>query len=93
MNVGNMDVNEFVELIRDIVRQEIKKTGLEYSYFGKIKTVNNDGTFDVEIPSDGGIYPSLLNKSGEELSVGNSVVIKAKNKNFGNAYIAIKNGA
>ncbi len=92
MNMSNEETSQLIELIRTIVKQEISKIDIEYSYFGKIKTANADGTFNVEIPSDGGTYPSLKNKSGEVLTVGNSVLIKAKNNNFGNAYIAVKNG-
>lgn len=93
MDLTHGEVQDFVSIIRDIVRQELSNNNnVEYVYYGKVKTVNTDGTYDVEIPSDGGTYPSLLNKTGEVLQVGNSVTIRARNRNMGNAYIGLKNG-
>lgn len=85
--------NEFVKIIREIVKQEISKIrNLEYSYFGTISADRGSGKFDVSIASSNGVYSSLLNKSGVSLSVGNAVIIRAKDGNMGNAYIAIKCG-
>lgn len=95
MNLNNTEMQELIDLIRTIARQEIKNNSinLEYSYFGTIESTNPDGTFNVKIPSDNGIYPNLLNQTGTTLTIGDSVLIRAKNNKMGNAYIAVKNGA
>lgn len=77
-----MDISEdeLIELIRKIVKQEIKNnsSNIEYSYYGKVYSTNTDGTFNVQNTSDGGIYTNLLNQTGASLSVGDVVKISAK---------------
>lgn len=85
--------NEFVKIIREIVRQEIGKIrNLEYSFFGTIKGSNGDGSFSVYIAGEDGVYSALKNKSGVNLTIGDAVIVRAKDGNMGNAYIAIKCG-
>lgn len=94
MNLDNSDIEKLIDTIRKIVRQEIRKesNNLEYSYFGTV--VSSNGTrFNVRIPSDGSIYPNLLNQTGTNLSVGDSVIIHAIGNKAGNAYIAVKSGS
>ena len=95
MNLNYGETSDLLNVIRNIVRQEIKNSmsNIEYSYFGIVESENLDGTFDIKIPSDDSIYPNLLNQSGTTLSVSDSVIVRAKNNNFGNAYIACKSGA
>jgi hypothetical protein len=94
MGLSNNDAQGLVDIIKDIAQQEIKNssTNLEYSYFGIIDSINS-GKFNVKVPSDGTIYPNLLNQTGTSLNIGDSVIVHAKGNNMGNAYIAVKNGA
>lgn len=88
----NEEKVEFIKIIREIVQQEISKiTNLEFSFFGKVEA-SVGGKFNVSIAGIEGVYTGLINKSGVALTVGDSVVVKAKNKDMGNAYIAIKCG-
>ena len=83
---------EFVKIIREIVQQEIAKIpNLEYSFFGIVDAANGSG-FDVIVPGTESQYHALLNKSGETLTAGDAVILRAKDKNMGNAYIAVKCG-
>nr|DAP20324.1 MAG TPA: hypothetical protein [Caudoviricetes sp.] len=84
----------FTDMIRQIVKQEISSAlqNVEIVVTGKIVSANTNGTFNVELVGGQGVYNNLINKTGATLSVGNIVTLKAKGGNFGNGYIAIKNG-
>lgn len=90
----DIDESQLVDLIRKIVRQEIKNNSIniEYSYFGVVESTS-EGRFNVKNPSDGSVYTNLLNQSGTSLSVGDVVKISAKGNKMGNAIIVSKNGA
>ena len=94
MDFNNQDAKELVEVIRNIAQQEIDNAtdNIEYSYFGIVSASHSNITYDVTVPSDGSVYPNLYNKTGTSLYVGDAVIVHARNNNFGNAYIAIKNG-
>lgn len=92
MDLTVKETQEFVEIIRNITQQEIKKLDLDYSYFGVVQTKNENNTYDVKIPIEDKVYPNLYNKTTTELKVGDAVIVHTRNNNFGNAYIAIKNG-
>lgn len=93
MKLSNEEVAQLVLIIRDIVQQEISKIkNLEFTYFGSVSVDNLDGTFDVSVPGTSNVYSKLLNKTNGSLSVGDAVLIRAKDNNMGNAYIAIKCG-
>lgn len=85
---------DLIKIVRTIANQEIKKSivNIEQVSYGTITTVNTDGTFDVQI-AGGKLISSLANKSGETLAVGNVVILKARNGNLGNGYIAVKTGS
>lgn len=89
-----IDSEKLIGVIGKIADQRIEKNSnnLEYSYFGFVESAN--GTrFNVRIPSEGSIYPNLLNQTGTNLNIGDSVIVRAKGNKAGNAYIAVKNGA
>lgn len=91
VSIKNEETSEFIDLVRTIVKQELNKLNIEYVYTGIINSINQNNTYDVEIPQMG-VCHDLINKTGEALTVGDAVLIRTKNKNFGNAYIGIKNG-
>lgn len=56
--------------------------------------VNEDGTVDVELPSDEGSgFTRILNQSGFELKNGDAVEILLKNGSFNNCWITAKHQA
>jgi len=92
MGLTAQDAKDLVGAIRTIAKQEFNTENIEYSYFGVVAASHSDITYDVAIPSAGSIYPNLYNKTGTTLTVGDAVIIHARDNNFGNAYIAVKNG-
>lgn len=84
----------FTDMIRQIVKQEISYAlkNIEIVVTGKVVAANANGTFNVELAGEQGVYNNLINKTGGTLAVGDVVTLKAKGGNFGNGYIAIKNG-
>jgi len=93
VNMEENNIQDIVGVVRKIAQQEIKGLNIEIPYFGTIVKANTDKTFDVEVPSNNGVYPSLLNKTGEELKVGDGVIIKTFGSSSSNFYISVKNGA
>lgn len=56
--------------------------------------INEDGTVDVELPSDEGSgFSRILNQSGFELKIGDAVEILLKNGSFNNCWITAKHQA
>ena len=91
----NNEFNEFDELIREIVQQEIQNYMKNEMIFrgitGQIIKVNEDGTCSVDIVTT--ILNNIENKSGSDLQVGDSVTLSERiGSNYSNCYIAIKNG-
>lgn len=91
-NVSN--TQELIKIIRDIANQEIKEAliNVETVSYGTITTINASGTFAVQI-AGGKIVNNMANKCGETLAVGDVVILKSRNGNLGNGYIAIKTGS
>lgn len=91
---GQIDMQDFIDMIRDIARQEIKSAmrDVEKVNYGTIISANANGTFNVEVAGGDNIYNNIMNKTNGALSVGDSVLLKSKNGNLGNGYIAIKMG-
>ena len=88
-----MDTKEFKGVIEDIVDARISKKGITKFVSAVVKTVNSNGSVDVYLPPDTEkIVSGVLNKTGENLSVGDSVELCNKNKKTNNAWVSVKHG-
>lgn len=88
-----MDTKEFKGVIEDIVDARISKKGITKFVSAVVKTVNSNGSVDVYLPPDTEkIVSGVLNKTGEKLSVGDSVELCAKNGKTSNAWVSVKHG-
>lgn len=94
MDFTQSDLKMFTEMIRTIVKQEIIKatSNIEICATGTISAAKGGDKFDVALAGNQGTYSNLPNKTGITLQMGNVVTIKARGGNFGNGYIAFKNG-
>lgn len=94
MNFSQNDLKIFTEMIRTIVKQELTKTlaNVEVCVTGTVTLSKDNNKYDVALAGNQGTYSSLPNKTGGVLNSGDVVTIKAKGGNFGNGYIAFKNG-
>ena len=88
-----MDTKEFKGVIEDIVDARISKKGITKFVSAVVKTVNSNGSVDVYLPPDTEkIISGVLNKTGENLSVGDSVELCTKNGKTSNAWVSVKHG-
>lgn len=88
-----MDTKEFKGVIEDIVDARISKKGITKFVSAVVKTVNSNGSVDVYLPPDTEkIVSGVLNKTGEKLSVGDSVELCTKNGKTSNAWVSVKHG-
>lgn len=88
-----MDTKEFKGVIEDIVDARISKKGITKFVSAVVKTVNSNGSVDVYLPPDTEkIVSGVLNKTGENLSVGDSVELCTKNGKTSNAWVSVKHG-
>lgn len=88
-----MDTKEFKGVIEDIVDARISKKGITKFVSAVVKTVNSNGSVDVYLPPDTEkIISGVLNKTGEKLSVGDSVELCTKNGKTSNAWVSVKHG-
>lgn len=93
--MDNRDYDEFKELMQDLIKEEIQQyMKSEYLFrgvSGTIKSINEDGSCTVDIVST--VLNNIKNKTGIELSVGDSVTLLEKvGSNYSNCFIFIKNG-
>lgn len=91
----NNEFNEFDELIREIVQQEIQNYMKNEMIFrgitGQVTKVNDDGTCSVDIVTT--VVNNIENKSGSNLQVGDSVTLSERiGSDYSNCFINIKNG-
>ena len=89
------DYNEFIEEIRSVIQQEIKTYLVDNGFYryipAEVVTDNLDGTFKVDTVITS--IPAVLNKTGEELQIGDSVLLMEKfGSNYSNCFIMAKNG-
>lgn len=89
-----MNIELLLNTIRRIVKDEVNKAlvDVEKIGYGTISNSNSNGTFNVKLLGGDLICNDMINKSHEALKVGDAVMIKSKNGNAGNGYIAIKLG-
>ncbi len=91
----NNEFNEFDELIREIVQQEIQNYMKNEMIFrgitGQVTKVNDDGTCSVDIVTT--VVNNIENKSGSNLAVGDSVTLSERiGSDYSNCFINVKNG-
>lgn len=91
----NNEFNEFDELIREIVQQEIQNYMKNEMIFrgitGQVTKVNDDGTCSVDTITT--VLNNIENKSGSKLQVGDSVTLSERiGSDYSNCFINIKNG-
>lgn len=91
----NNEFNEFDELIREIVQQEIQNYMKNEMIFrgitGQVTKVNDDGTCSVDTVTT--VVNNIENKSGSKLQVGDSVTLSERiGSDYSNCFINIKNG-
>ena len=92
----NSELNTLIEVMRQVARSEcqrvLKNANVASNYFATIVGVNDNGTYNILLAGGETIYTNLLNKTGEQLNIGDIVLIEALNGNIGNGYIKIKQG-
>ena len=91
----NNEFNEFDELIREIVQQEIQNYMKNEMIFrgitGQVTKVNDDGTCSVDTVTT--VVNNVENKSGSKLEVGDSVTLSERiGSDYSNCFINVKNG-
>ena len=86
MGYSITDIKSLISTIKQIAQSEISNSfgDIEKNIYGTIISSNADKTFNVSVAGTNGTYNNIPNKSGETLSVGQTVVIKAINGNAGN---------
>ena len=83
--------SQFKNVIEKIVDAELEKKGITKYISALVKGINDNGTVNVCIPPNlDATISGLLNKTGETLSVGDSVELCAKNGSVNNSWVAIK---
>lgn len=94
MDFNMKDLKGFISTIRQIAKDEIGNSfsDIEKDIYGTVIATNTDKTFNVSVAGTNGAYTHVPNKSGETLSIGESVILKAINGNAGNGYIDKKLG-
>lgn len=93
MDFSKEDTQGFKDVIDYMADVSIKKSKSPKFISAIIKEVYLDGTCDVYLPPDmTTAVTGLVNKSGEYLSVGDSVELCTKNGKVNNAWISIKHG-
>ena len=81
MNIDLEYTSQFKSVIEDIVKTELKKNGITTYVSAIVQNINDNGTIDVYFPPNKkDIATGLLNKSGEELLIGDCVEITTKNE-------------
>lgn len=93
--MDNRDYDEFKELMQDLIKDEIQQYMKNEYIFrgisGTVKSIKEDGSCTVDIVST--VLNNIKNKTGVELTVGDSVTILEKvGSNYSNCFIFIKNG-
>lgn len=94
MDFNIKDLKSLISTIRQIAKDEISNSfgEIEKNIYGTVVSVNTDKTFNIAVAGTNGTYTSVPNKSGETLSVGENIILKAVNGNAGNGYIDKKLG-
>lgn len=94
MQLSQSVLDVLIENIRKIAKKEIQEAmkNVETVVTGVVKYVNSDGTVNVALSGEQGIYTHMLNRTGQDLSYGDVVTLKGKGGNFGNGYVSMKNG-
>lgn len=89
-----MDTKEFKEVIEDIIDVKLDKKGITKYVSAIVSSINSsDGTINVYLPPDNeNIVSNLLNKTGVNLNVGDSVELCTKNGKIKNAWVALRHG-
>jgi hypothetical protein len=90
------DYDDFSDLIREIIREEIKvflaEEGFNRTIAGEVLDVTEDGKYDIDLVDTK--VSGLLNKSGESLKKGDTVMVtEAYGSNYSNCYISTKNAS
>ena len=85
---------EFKDIIRELAQEEVKSILQTEDFYrciaGTVVTVNGNRC-SVDIVTT--ILKDILNKSGEEIQVGDTVLVMDKyGSNFSNCFISVKNG-
>ena len=92
----NSELNTLIEVMRQVARSEcqrvLKNANVASNYFATIVGINDNGTYNILLAGGETTYTNLLNKTGEQLNIGDIVLIEALNGNIGNGYIKIKQG-
>ena len=86
---SNQAVNELVDIIRDIVRQEI--AGLDTTVLCQVKSKKGEDHYDVTIvPDDKTIVRNVVNMTKFDLEVGDYVYVFKINNQLSNSFICYK---
>lgn len=89
--IGN--VSGFKKAIDNIINANLTNRGLVRYVSAKVVSINANKTINVYIPPDNSnVISGLINKTGEDLDVGDSVELCTKNGSIKNAWIAVKHG-
>ncbi len=93
MNFDTENVKVFKEVLDSVVDTCLQKKGITSYIASKVTSVNENGTINAYIlPDKTKVVSNLLNKTGESLSVGDSIEICTKNGKLSNAWVSLKHG-
>lgn len=93
MNFDTENVKVFKEVLDSVVDTCLQKKGITSYIASKVTSVNENGTINAYIlPDETKVVSNLLNKTGESLSVGDSIEICTKNGKLSNAWVSLKHG-
>lgn len=88
------DAEKLISLIQTTAKQEIASntSDMERINYGTITQDYSNGTYDVLMAGSDTSCTGLVNRSIENIVVGDNVLVKSKGGNIGNGYIAYKLG-
>nr|DAK84687.1 MAG TPA: tail collar fiber protein [Caudoviricetes sp.] len=87
------NVSGFKKAIDNIINANLTNRGLVRYVSAKVVSINDNKTINVYIPPDNSnVISGLINKTGEDLDIGDSVELCTKNGSVKNAWIAVKHG-
>lgn len=93
MDFNTNEAKNFKSVIEDIVDSRLQKKALPSFVSAIIVKVNSDNTVNVVIPPDNTKHiNNVLNKTGENLKIGDSIELCTKNGKLTNAWVAVKHG-
>lgn len=92
MNFDTENVKIFKKVLDNAVDTRLQNYGITSYMSAIVHSINEDGSINVVLPPNTTIINNLLNKTGEVLSIDDSVELCTKNGKLSNAWVALKHG-